>query len=194
MRKRILLASLGFGLVLSLTLNGYQIRKIRSLQRPLDRCIEFLRRGAGDHALAANPVAVPIEVRNLAGRGVSLDIPRNGKTTVLYIFSPGCIWCKRNSGNMKALMDGAGKSFEFIPISLASEGVREYISEHGLRGEVYVEPSEASRNAYGLGGTPQTIVVGPDGRIARNWKGAYAPKLSAEVASVLGVRLPGLLK
>ena len=120
MRQRGYSVLLALGLLVSVTLNGLQIRKIRSLQRPLDRCIEFLRRGGSDRARIEMPVAVPIAVRDLTGHLVNLKIPRNGKTTVIYIFSPGCIWCKRNSANMKALMEQAGPKFEFVPVSLVS--------------------------------------------------------------------------
>jgi hypothetical protein len=93
---------------------------------------------------------------------------------------------------MRALMAAAGKRFDFVPISLGAAGVSAYWAGIGARGAVYTAPSTATRSAYGLGGTPQTIVIGPDGKIVNNWSGAYTGDALAQVSSTLGVKLPGL--
>jgi hypothetical protein len=131
-------------------------------------------------------------VHDLNGRDVSVDVARSGKLTVVYWFSPTCVWCKRNSANMRAMMEGAGKRFDFVALSVTAEGVRQYLAENQLRGEAYAEPSVATRSAYGFGGTPQTIVIGADGKIVRSWEGAYSGRLGSEIGEVLGVHLPGL--
>jgi hypothetical protein len=131
-------------------------------------------------------------MQNLAGKPVTLDVGKSAKTTVLYVFSPHCVWCKRNLPNMRALMAAAGKRFDFVPISLDADGVSAYWAGIGARGAVYTEPSTASRSAYGFGGTPQTIVIGPDGKIVSDWSGAYTGPVLSEVSSTLGVKLPGL--
>ncbi len=95
---------------------------------------------------------------------------------------------------MRALIAGAGKRFDFVPISLTSSGLREYLSELDVHGTVYSDPAAASREAYGLGATPETFVVGPNGRIMRIWKGAYMGPVASEVAALLEVRLPGMTK
>jgi len=64
-------------------------------------------------------------------------------------------------------------------------------SDYGGRDEVLVVTKE-TRLALKLGGTPQTIVVSPEGKVQRNWFGAYADNTN-EVESALGVTLPGLL-
>jgi hypothetical protein len=45
---------------------------------------------------------------------------------------------------------------------------------------------------YGLGSTPQTIIVSLDGKILQNWVGAYTGDRRAEVERFFGVSLPGL--
>lgn len=190
------LAALSTFLLLSLAVNVLQVFKIRSMQGPLNRCIAWMRNGSGTgpRAIEVGAPAPPLSVHSLSGDAVSIDVARPGKATVLYVFSPSCAWCKRNSANMRALAAASGHGFDFVPISLAAAGAREYLARNGVTCPTYVNPSNASRNAYGLGGTPETLVIGTDGRVLEKWEGAYSPKVASEVATVLGVKLPGLEK
>lgn len=179
-------------LLMSVTANVLQVLKIRSMQEPLHRCAEMVfHRGAMPHSNVGAPAAA-LKVHDLAGKPVELNVARSGKFTVLYVFSPQCGWCRRNSPNMKALMQGAGPRYDFVPISLTSDGVAEYMAKLGVSGAVYVDPAVETRNAYGFGSTPQTIIVGSDGKIAKDWPGAYQGTLLADVSSTLGVHLPGV--
>jgi hypothetical protein len=93
---------------------------------------------------------------------------------------------------MKALMKAAGSRYDFFPISLTEAGLQQYWSGVGLVGTVYATPSPYTKDAYGLGATPQTIVVGSDGLVAKNWKGACTGRLLTEVSALLDVQLPGV--
>ena len=181
-------------LLLSVALNVLQGRKVRSLSEPLDRCLEALRRGPVSRVLGVGSLAPPLRAHDPSGKEVDIAVARPGKVTVLYSFSPACGWCRRNSPNMQALIAGAGKHFDFVPISLTSSGLREYLSGLDVRGTVYSVPTAASREAYGLGATPETFVVGPNGRIMKIWKGAYLGPVALEVAALLEVRLAGMTK
>jgi hypothetical protein len=44
----------------------------------------------------------------------------------------------------------------------------------------------------GLESTPQTIIISPDGRVMKNWVGAYGESLRPEVEAYFGIKLPGL--
>jgi peroxiredoxin len=187
-------------LLLSIAVNAVQVVEVRSLTGPLETCVAALGSGSANRVASVRSRAPTIvgsrapalEVKDLAGKPVTLDVARPGKTAVLYLFSPGCGWCRRNLPNMRALMTAAGRRFSFVPISLDAEGVSAYWARIGAHGVVYTEPSPATRSAYGFTGTPQTIVIGPDGKIIKDWSGAYTGQLSSEVSSALGVRLPGL--
>jgi hypothetical protein len=93
---------------------------------------------------------------------------------------------------MNALIRAAGPKYDFVPISLTESGVPEFWSKAGAATAVYVTPFPETRQAFGLGATPQTIVLGSDGVILKNWRGAYTGSLLHEVDSVLSVQLPGL--
>lgn len=43
----------------------------------------------------------------------------------------------------------------------------------------------------GLGATPQTV-VSREGRVVKNWIGAFGPNSQADVEEFFGVQLPGL--
>jgi hypothetical protein len=49
-------------------------------------------------------------------------------------------------------------------------------------------------SAYKLGGTPQTLVVSEDGKVMKNWKGAYMSNIQKEVEDYFHIDLPGIRK
>ncbi len=177
---------------LSVAGNVLQVLEIRSFQEPLRRCAALSRAGFDEGKLAVGTRAPSFKVHDLSGRPITLPIARPGKLGVAYVFTPQCVWCRRNLPNMKALMGAAGPKYDFLSVSLTDIGVQEFLSGAGLRGPAYVVPSFEAQKAYGLGGTPQTIVVRSDGVIVKNWKGAYTGRLLQEVSSTLDVQLPGL--
>jgi peroxiredoxin len=71
--------------------------------------------------------------------------------------------------------------------------LKEYVEEHQLKFPVYSGLKGETIQALGLGGTPQTIIVSPDGRVLKVWKGAYADNLRPEVEAYFGIQLPGLV-
>jgi hypothetical protein len=58
--------------------------------------------------------------------------------------------------------------------------------------ETYSKPTEAFVSSLGLGSTPQTIVISSQGKIEKNWIGAYGDDTKKEVEDYFGVVLPGL--
>jgi hypothetical protein len=178
---------LGVALCLSVTVNVLQVVEIRSVNSSLRRA----RAGHREREIVGTR-ARSLSVHDLAGRPITLPVAAPGKMTVVYVFSPRCGWCRRNLANLRALIGASGSKYDFLPISLNEAGLQKYWSEAGLAGPVYANPSRDTQDAYGLGATPQTIVVGSDGRVARNWKGAYTGRLLTEVSELLDVQLPGL--
>lgn len=132
----------------------------------------------------------PIAGKDLAGNDASLVA--QGKETLLYVFAPKCSWCLKNAANMRAVMNAARvKGMVVYGLSLDPLGVEAFLEEHGVVMPVLI-PSQEARKKYGLGGTPQTIVLGPDGRVLKNWVGAYAPKNANAIAAYFRITLPGL--
>lgn len=112
--------------------------------------------------------------------------------TILYVFSPTCSWCARNKENVRVMAEATRGRFRVVGLSLTETKLTEYIAEQQIAFPVYLVP-EALRVQLKLGGTPQTLVVDTDGRLQKNWRGAYMGALEADVESSLGLSLPGLL-
>ncbi|HEX5875430.1 MAG TPA: TlpA disulfide reductase family protein [Pyrinomonadaceae bacterium] len=134
----------------------------------------------------------PVTVVTLDGIQHTISYENTNKPTVLYVLSPACIWCDRNNANFKRLSELRAKDFRFIGLSLAEPGLKAYVDAHHLKFPVYTRLTTESINALGLGSTPQTIVISPDGRVLKNWIGAYLDPLRPEVEAYFGITLPGL--
>jgi len=82
--------------------------------------------------------------------------------------------------------------FRFIGLSLVEPGLREYVEGHHLNFPMYTRLTSRLLTLLGLGGTPQTIVISPEGLVLKNWKGAYAERVQTELEGYFQIRLPGL--
>jgi hypothetical protein len=49
-----------------------------------------------------------------------------------------------------------------------------------------------TRKAHSLSGTPETIVVSPDGKVLAVWLGAWTGKYQAEIETYFQIHLRGL--
>lgn len=135
---------------------------------------------------------VPVfQVTDLTGQlqTVAYD---HGKPTVLYIFTPSCSWCIRNMDNLNELVTRKSDEYRFIGLALEKEGLSEYAARYGLTMLIYTGLSNETLRAYKIGGTPQTIVVSPEGMIIQNWNGAYTGDQQKQVELYFGINLPGI--
>jgi peroxiredoxin len=134
----------------------------------------------------------PVVGTDVAGKAIALQ-PQSANGTVLYVFAPDCGWCQKNSDNIRVVVDAAVKrGMTVYAVSLVEKGTQEFLSRHHLNVPALV-PSETTRQAYGMGGTPQTIVLSSDGAVVRNWKGAYTSTMASDVEHYFSIRLPGLV-
>jgi hypothetical protein len=77
---------------------------------------------------------------------------------------------------------------------MLDKGVEEYRSAHAIDANILVSPSPQTREGYRMGGTPQTILLDPAGKVINSWMGAYADDTAEEVETALGITLPGLVE
>lgn len=122
---------------------------------------------------------------------VWLDWSDDSKSTVVYLFTPTCAWCKRNLEAMRTLANSAS-TYRFIAISLDEAGVKDYIAANHLTMPVYIATDTASKRQLGARGTPSTLVVSPQGIVAHYWRGVYYGKTAEEIQKAFGVRLPAV--
>lgn len=131
----------------------------------------------------------PLSVKDSTGRSVTIDY--HNLPTILYILSPTCQWCARNRANINALSAAVGTRYRVIGISLSPANLGVYRSTVPF--PLYSEPSADTVSRYRLGGTPETIVVSPEGRVLTVWVGAYNGDIQHQVEVFFGVHLPGLV-
>jgi hypothetical protein len=138
-------------------------------------------------ALAVGTGAPPIKGKTLDGREVSLSAPADG-ALALYVYSPECVWCARNAPNISALASGRRSGTKLVGVCLGTPAT---CQAGGVGFDDTIIPSPETHASYRLGVTPQTIVV-VDDRVDRVWTGAYSPRISGEIESYFGAKLPGL--
>jgi len=147
---------------------------------------------AGKQALKAGTLVPPLTVNRLDGKSAVINYSSADEPTVLYVFRPGCSWCARNLPNLAELIEKAGSSYRFVGLSLTTDGLERYVADNHLEFPIYSNLSAEARRVYGLGGTPQTIVISPEGRVMKNWLGAYVGGQKSQVEGFFRVSLPGL--
>lgn len=125
-----------------------------------------------------------------SGESTILDLSLPGKTTVLYVFEPGCGWCVRNHSAISMLAAKAGSEIRFVGLSLSETGLLEYLVSHPMPFEIFSGVEPRAIESYNLAGTPRTLVIASDGTVVRNWEGAYAGDLRDEVERFFDVSIP----
>jgi peroxiredoxin len=116
--------------------------------------------------------------------------PSDLRPTVLYVFSPSCIWCARNAAAIGKITSELSNRYRIIGLSLDSENLALYISDHKMAFPVYTNLPDSVIDSYQLGPTPTTIVIAPNGRVLKTWVGAYTGPTQSSVESFFSIKLP----
>lgn len=171
-RKLALLCGcLGVLLCLSVSINVRQGRRILSLEDSFEDSPRLSEPGK----LSSGTGVKPLRVSGINGESHVLRFDRTrSKGTVLYVFRPGCVWCRRNQKHLMEVARQSSKDFTFVGLSLSNEGVREFVEQGGITFPVYVGVSPEDARTYRLGTTPETIVISPAGQVVESWFGAYS--------------------
>ena len=173
-------------LIVSLSLNvylGWRLKRSKSPSAGPQKAVKLL----------PGMAVQPIIAAGLDGKQETITYAADGKPTVIYVFTPTCPWCERNSGNINTLVGLKGQSYRFIGLSLDNEGLSKYVESHQLSFPVYTNLTSESIEMLGLGSTPQMIVVSAEGRVIKNWVGAFGGAVQPQVEDFFNVQLPGLL-
>jgi hypothetical protein len=133
--------------------------------------------------------APPVIARDLDGEWRRLDFSATSHA-ILYVTSPQCGWCTRNIPNVKALAQAAAGEYAFIGLFSGTGDAREYRERHGLTFPLYTAVDDASRDAYRMIGTPQTVVI-RNGVVVANWIGAYGGQSGEGTGSDVRCLAPG---
>lgn len=170
-------------LVISVALNVALARKYKGLSAALLSV-------KAEQSLSIGSSLPPIEAFDLAHNLQVLKYDVVTSPTVFYVFSPQCGWCAKNAANLRIFSERIKGRYRLIGLSLSSAGVDDYVAQQGMDFPVYTNLSPQSVATYRLGATPTTIVVSADGKLLREWKGAYMGDAKREIVEYFGVSFP----
>lgn len=133
----------------------------------------------------------PFAGTTVDGKTVAVVDEAPERDVILYWMSPSCVWCQRNEQAVAALAELTRARYAFIAVSSTTAGLQEYVQSSGLTNYVVVgPPSQQIRAEYMLAGTPTTIVLRRDRRVAKVWVGAYTPEVQTDIENFFGIVLP----
>lgn len=139
--------------------------------------------------------SVPSEsFQTLDGGSWAVNYLNEGLPTILYVFTPKCAWCQKNTENANSLATQVAGRYRFIGISLSSDisEVKAYIGSHFTAYPVYIA-SPDFKDQYRVSGTPTTILIGRDGRVVDYWLGAYTDEAQRRrIEDLFGVHLASI--
>jgi hypothetical protein len=189
--KRLLILTISL-LVCSAVLNVTLARATKKLRAEALTYRTALLTIKAEQSLAVGTALPLIEAKDLAGHLKKVEYNSTDLPTVLYIFTPSCHWCEKNLSNLKTLAQETKGRYQTIGLSLSNTGLREYVDRNGLEFPIFTDLPPQTVLAYRLGGTPQTLLVSNNGKLIREWKGAYTGSNKKEIEDYFRLELPGL--
>jgi peroxiredoxin len=172
-------------LTCSVILNLFLARQTKSLRSAL------LQVKAED-SLVVGASPPPIAAKGLDGQPATIRYGPDELPTILYVFKPSCGWCTKNIQNIRALAQSTKGRYRVIGLSLSSDNLQEYVTRSDLTFPVYSDLSPEVAIAYRMGSTPQTIVISSEGKLVKEWKGAYMGNIKKQIETQFGSELPGI--
>ncbi|MGA2250698.1 TlpA family protein disulfide reductase [Terracidiphilus sp.] len=123
--------------------------------------------------------------------GNHIDLAFRGKPlpTVLYFFTPSCIWCRRNLSSLESLVGLTKDKYVFYGISLTNDGLSDYLQHNRLPFQVY-SVSKNTPISLQPNATPTTLVLDANGFIQKRWDGAFTGDNKREIESYFSCSLP----
>ena len=111
-----------------------------------------------------------VSLVRLGGEAESLE-RYAGKTLVINVWATWCAPCRRELPSLQQLSARLDpQRFSVIGISIDTDGdfVREYLADVGIRFPNYIDAAQTvTKKLLDLPAVPNTIIVGPDGKIHR---------------------------
>lgn len=159
----------------------------------LTRKVSSLRLGLEwERRLSVGASAPPIIAHTLDGTPTTIVFSGHTLPTILYAFSPQCVWCTRNLDNIKVIESALKGKYQFIGLSMSETLLEKYIANNNFSFPVYKNLDERSIADFRIRGTPLTLVISQDGKVVKNWYGAYSGDQKREVENFFGVNLSGV--
>jgi peroxiredoxin len=134
-------------------------------------------------------VMPPLRALDLEGRKVDISYQSDNRPTIIYVFSPMCKFCQNNAVSIASLAEQVSATFRIVGVSLVKQDVERFARERSMRFPVLTDVDPKVKDAFHMTGTPQTYLVGADGRLKKVWKGAFFGETRKNVEAFFGVHL-----
>ncbi len=167
-RYQKIIGALLVGLCLLMTAsNVYLLHVNRTLRRYAQRSNEA----------APGQFVAAVDGAGLDNAPIHLN-PRRSHGTLLMIYSPLCQFCEKNWPAWHSLIQqGKDGGIVFATIDLTGKADKTFLEQRGVDQAIAIhqfDPKEAL--ALQLNATPQTILIGQDGKIRKVWTGVLGPE------------------
>jgi hypothetical protein len=132
----------------------------------------------------------PIRVNSLISDEQTLTFGLERPSSLVYVFSPSCPWCKANGDAVNALYEQAKGTYRFVALSTEEDGIGEFVKAHAVGLPTFVLHKN-ERNGFGpkVPGVPTTLLIS-NGKVAHVWPGAYLGETKRSIEHELHVALP----
>lgn len=180
-------ASLSLLLVVSVALNVTLAARLRQ---------EAARREPGVQSIAVGQTipALVGEIRASAEERKPYRYePRGAQGTLLYFSASQCRWSKQNLPLFIALAQQARGHYRIVAVDLSPDLKADEPSHLDTVPSALVirNLDTESRKAIRVQGTPETLIVSPDGKLAQRWLGAYVDdKTKREISAYVNGSTP----
>jgi hypothetical protein len=154
----------GLSVAVMIAVNVLLVTENRRLARALESS-ELARRALSE--VSRGNVVPAIQGRNADGEPMTAEYAGDRRRTLLLVFSSTCPVCEENWPNWRELVVGLDERLvRIVAVDLPSRAPASYLDRHGIRRDWLVRNlNERTVAAYKLNLVPQTIMIGPGGRV-----------------------------
>lgn len=156
------------GLVISNALLARRIAQMQALDDALN----------ASNKLSPGASLPPLVGYDSTGKKLTYSYGDDSRDTLLLLFSPGCHACDENWPNWTRLIHSLDRQSTRLVIANVASGLpvtSEYVARHEIEGfPLLTQVSPESMQAYKMLYTPQTILIGHDGKVRKVQTGSLA--------------------
>jgi len=124
---------------------------------------------------------------DVQGKPVSITYQGDTRKVLLFVFSPTCSFCAENWPNWWRIFSELDRN-TVLPaaVDVTATVTPEFINQHQMTGIpvlAQVDPRAVVEYHFHL--TPQTILVGADGKVEKVWSGVLSAANMAEIQTLI---------
>ena len=124
------------------------------------------------------------------GKPVEVLYGKDSRKVLVLVFSPTCPFCDQNWPRWQQVISSLDRSaVRPVAVDVTSATTAVFVSQHQLTGlPVFLKVDPRVTVDYRLQLTPQTILVGPAGKVEKVWTGVLNDSALADVQQRVGER------